>query len=390
MLSELESEKAKWPQELSYGANRVGNLEAAPPSFCCSSAPPYRILERLPGDPASAWGRRKSSGKSEVSAGTGLLGKVEKMCIIDATLRKGLHPDDNVVDVNIALPARYLTGPGETQKNLIVSFAPPSAGARFGQGSSSSHCAKIQLPKSIVSYFTISGAKYKRTEPDDWRRNEAKKKRTSGESYTSSSSGQVVAAKEFKQIKECCGKQCHAKFDRETQRDLFFVMYNAQSKEAQDSLLASYIERYITPIRSRVSIGGSRDRHHTWKYSLKNKGDPTDVCRSFLLKLFQISEKRIRIIQAKVAAGECFAEKRGTHGNQRKLYDDVYKLAIEHLELIPHRSSHYSANRSNRLYFENPSLNVLTLFTEFQRFYRQRTDKSLNMKFKTYLMVMTC
>ncbi|CAB0009914.1 unnamed protein product, partial [Nesidiocoris tenuis] len=36
-------------------------------------------------------------------------------------------PDDNVVDVNIALPARYLTGPGETQKNLIVLFLPASA-----------------------------------------------------------------------------------------------------------------------------------------------------------------------------------------------------------------------------------------------------------------------
>lgn len=56
----------------------------------------YRKVERLPGDPASAWGRRKSSGKSEVSAGTGLLGKVEKMCIIDATLRKGLRKEQSL------------------------------------------------------------------------------------------------------------------------------------------------------------------------------------------------------------------------------------------------------------------------------------------------------
>lgn len=96
-------------------------------------------------------------------------------------------------------------------------------------------------------------------------------------------------------------------------------------------------------------------------------GEKTNVCRSFFLNLYQISQKRIRIIQRNVCGGESFNEQRGRHSNRpHKLEQQIWDLAIAHLKTIPNRPSHYnSSSKTNKLYFDNPDLTIETLFEEF-------------------------
>ncbi|KAG8285295.1 hypothetical protein J6590_083143 [Homalodisca vitripennis] len=46
---------------------------------------------------------------------------------------------------------------------------------------------------------------------------------------------------------------------------------------------------------------------------------------------------------------------------------------MDHLQSIPHRGSHYTT-RTNRLYFDNPSLSPKILFSLFQEYYEEKSD----------------
>lgn len=110
-----------------------------------------------------------------------------------------------------------------------------------------------------------------------------------------------------------------------------------------------------------------------------------NVCRPFLLMLFQISEKRLRIIQQKVLAGECFNEKRGTHAYRpHKIDDEVWDLAKRHLALIPSRESQYCRQKSKKRYLENSYLNTKKLYESLAQYYRDTTSRDLNLHYKTY------
>lgn len=183
------------------------------------------------------------------------------------------------------------------------------------------------------------GSKYRPTNESNWKRNQDKLNRCSGKGYVTKS-GKEVPPKKLVAVTRCCNKNCFNKFSKEDQKNIFCSFYSLKTKELQDTYLAGTLK--LKGDVKRVTVDPKKLRLNTWVYSLKNNGIDFEVCRSFLLHLFSISEKRLRTIQNKVKEGETFLEKRGNHDNRpTKIKPDVWNLASAHLKSIPNRPSHY-------------------------------------------------
>lgn len=211
-----------------------------------------------------------------------------------------------------------------------------------------------------------------------------KKKRLSGETYVNTSNNDVPA-KTFRAVTECCNNKCYEIVNASKQGEVFNGFLKSETKSLQDVLLSNCMKVKDDSTNRKFIVDQKVKRVHTWVYTLKDGGVAKVVCRKFILQLFQISAKRIRVIQGKVAVNETFEEKRGSHTNRpHKINANVWDIAISHLQTIPHKKSHYGQQKSERLYFENPNLTVVELFRLFQSYFLETTGKKLKMAYKTY------
>lgn len=209
-----------------------------------------------------------------------------------------------------------------------------------------------------------------------------KKLRLSGETHHTTDGKSDKPKKTFSIVLNCCKVGCGNNINGNDQQTLFNQFYNSASKEQQDTLLAGFLKSHSAKTHE---VGASKKRDVIWKYLVKVHGTDNSVCRQFVLTLFQITEKRLRVIQQKVFSGDSFNEKRGTHANRPlKINDEVWEMAKSHLATIPSRESHYSRNKSKKRYFENPNLNTKKLYDDFVNYYRLNTGKPLKLHYKTY------
>jgi hypothetical protein len=210
-----------------------------------------------------------------------------------------------------------------------------------------------------------------------------KKKRLPGEQYVNTSS-KVVCGKTFAAVTECCNKKYCEKFTLDEQNDSFISFFNSGSKSLQDSFLASCVKVKDTKVK-RPTTDPKQNRVYTWTYILKTEGVVQEVCRKFIVQLFQVSMERVHVIQCKVTSNEGFEEKRGSHLNRsHKIDSNLWDLALVHLQTLPHRESHYRQQKSVRFCFENPNLTVVELFRLFQSYFLKNTGKQLKIAYKMY------
>lgn len=206
-----------------------------------------------------------------------------------------------------------------------------------------------------------------------------KANRNNGDSYVNTS-GNFVRSKSFQAVSKCCPKKCYEKV--ENQVELFNAFYDCGEKVEQDVYLAGCMT--AQPVK-RVGVNVKKNRELSWIYSVKFMGQMFVTCQTFLLNLYQITRKRLRIIQKKALEGDTFKDMRGCHSNRpNKVESSVWDLAKKHLESLPHKTSHYSRQKSSKLYFENPNLNVKILFQLFQSFYKESTGLSLKIGYRCY------
>lgn len=215
-----------------------------------------------------------------------------------------------------------------------------------------------------------------------WKRNVSKKNKQSGKGYVNSS-GVNVEKKTFKYIQQCCSKLCWRNISYDDQKRIFQQFYGLSDNATQNLFLNSCMNKQD---KKTQKIDCSTVIKNIWEYSISLSSGRVKLCRSFLLQVFQISEKRIRVVQNKGMQGlQSFSDNRGKHTNRpNKIDSSVWSMIDEHLQSIPHEKSHYSPGKSNRLYFENPSLNIKTLFDLFKDFYLEKTGRQVKMKYASY------
>lgn len=210
---------------------------------------------------------------------------------------------------------------------------------------------------------------------------ERKSKKVRGEKHLNTS-GNVVDAKQFNLVTACCNDKCCNIFSLQEQCNIFDFFYNGQDKSLQDSFLSSCMSKSGN---LQAKPNQKKPRLNTWAYSMKTDGVTQKVCQKFILSLFGISKKRLRVIQSKISDGVSFQERRGCHNNRpHKLKTDVLEVMTQHLESIPSDLSHYSAHKTTFKYFENPDLNVKILYEKFKDFYNEKTNTALRMSYVKY------
>lgn len=216
-----------------------------------------------------------------------------------------------------------------------------------------------------------------------WKRNVSKARKDSGKSYQNKN-GFVVEAKKLKSISKCCQKNCFQNVPMQDQATFFKSFWDIGNKDAQDQIVVHSLVP-CTPKR-RVVNSTFNERISSWKYKISVGCTTFDVCKNFFISLLQISPKRVRIIQQKLNAGQLtIKDMRGKHSNRpHKIKNMVWKMVDEHWASIPSSQSHYSLNKTKKLYYDNPDLNVKKLFELFKEYFKEKTGEDLQMKYETY------
>lgn len=133
------------------------------------------------------------------------------------------------------------------------------------------------------------------------------------------------------------------------------------------NLFNTYLARRMEKSENtNCKMNQKKARLNIWKYFVSVGGVKQDVCQTFILQLFQVSIKRLRIIQSKILLGDSFQEKRKSHNNHPyKLDESVLNLMKTHLQSFIQDKSHYCQQKTSLIYFEKTDLFVKSLYIIF-------------------------
>lgn len=109
----------------------------------------------------------------------------------------------------------------------------------------------------------------------------------------------------------------------------------------------------------RTLKAGSR-RSRTLLYSFEAK----QVCKKFFVGTLNLTDSAIESFVKKAATGD-FKDKRGMHGKQRKLDENLIVSIKSHIESFPSVESHYTRAKSSRLYLPS-NLNIAKMYHLFK------------------------
>lgn len=223
--------------------------------------------------------------------------------------------------------------------------------------------------------------RFRKTNNQKSRAEVRKIRRNKGEAYVSQK-GSVIREKTFKSVETCCRKNCKIFFDQAEQQCIFNQFWSLGEKSLQDTFLASCLRK--ENLKS-LSLKRTKKRNYIWYYHLlSNDAQKRPVCQDFLLKVLSVTQNRLRTVQKKIICSKPFADFRGKNADKRKIPDEVWKLAHEHLTKIPHKNAHYCQKKTNLKYFDNPMLTVKLLHQSFLEFYQEEKKKPLKLAYKTY------
>lgn len=142
-----------------------------------------------------------------------------------------------------------------------------------------------------------------------WLQNDRKRKRQSGQSYTSKK-GKVVKERRVLPVSCACHNKCGEQFTEEERGTVNAEYWKLADYAKQCRYLKSVV--HISNCKRTLTSGDSR-RSKTLKYTLNSKV----VCKAFFLATLNLSSGAISVLTKKVSVGDC-EDQRGRHSNHRK------------------------------------------------------------------------
>ncbi|KAJ8893809.1 hypothetical protein PR048_006410 [Dryococelus australis] len=171
----------------------------------------------------------------------------------------------------------------------------------------------------------------------------------------------AISAKIFASVTRCYTSKCFKMFSAKQQNIIFTDFWSIGGKQKQDTLLVSNIEKEVT--RSANDP----------KSSVKVDGKSHKTCKNFLLQNLQVSESQMKTVLGEVNLGNVSPqENMGKHDNRpSKIGNHIWEMVREHWDMFPSKNSHYGRTKSERKYFDDPTLNVMKMYKSFQFFCEQ-------------------
>lgn len=178
---------------------------------------------------------------------------------------------------------------------------------------------------------------------EEWSKNQAKRRRDSGQEYVAVKSKVLKAAARVGE--PCnCPKSCFDAVGAHHVQQMFDEYWGLASHNSQSSYLASRVTRKDV---ARRYAGPDSKRSVTYEYSVVADSKDVVICKKAFYSIHGISKKRVENVVAKVGTtGIAPVDKRGKASSSNRTPDEVEQLVKEHILSLPTCSSHYSRAKS--------------------------------------------
>lgn len=222
-----------------------------------------------------------------------------------------------------------------------------------------SHISSSKNAQTKEKQIYTKTSRKRQRNPGEWKKKKAANRREAGESYISYK-GNVIPAKSIKMGILChdkCRLNCTNTFTEEIRESILKSFYKL-NVDAKNALLFNNIEK--VPIK-RTRKGAVKHKSSSYKYMVTSGGVRIRVCKKALANLYQISLKKIEIIQTKIKSGATAPQpdKRGKHNvRPNKTSEDIKASVIEHILKFPAEESHYSRHCNMHKKYLSPLLSV--------------------------------
>lgn len=245
---------------------------------------------------------------------------------------------------------------------------------------------KRQNVKKKIFQLKEKTSKKRLRNPDQWIRRKAAVLRARGEEYLSQR-GKVMPKKEINSAllcKEKCRLHCSDKFLLEDRKAIFEKYYSLDIN-AKNSLLFKSIN--IKPVaRHRANV--KKEKTYSYTYSITFNRKTEMICRGALCSLYQISRKKIELMQRTLQKGNNAPtpDKRGQHTNRpHKIKEDVIACIMDHIKKFPSEESHYSRNRNCHKKYLSPLLNMTAMHKMYiEECENRKLDNSFKVTLSSY------
>lgn len=207
-----------------------------------------------------------------------------------------------------------------------------------------------------------------------------KKKVNSGEEYLTATN-KVVSARAIRGV---CGKacrlQCPSKISVHEQNGIHRSYWRLTDHALQRNFIVANSSQVIP--KYRLNTEGSKRGYNTAYYFTVGE-EKIRVCKDYFMKTLDIGDKFIRNAFKKLdRSGVLEKERRGSHGNQRKISEAVKNDIRNHIRSFPRIESHYLRAQSSREYLDGSLTlsEMYPLYTQHQKLLGKNVLKNVCMK----------
>lgn len=231
-------------------------------------------------------------------------------------------------------------------------------------------------PNNAAVGRTIKTRKRKRNETA-WNINRKKLLRNSGKAY-SGRKNKPHTQRSVKPYEHTCRYKCSQSISEEERRDIFQRFYALADYDLQNSFISSCIRK--RSVKRKRNDATTNKQFSTEIYFLNKR-----VCKMFFLKTLDISNKRFTTVCAKTdSIGICAKDQRGT-GLGRKMEPARRTLVMEHIQMFPKYTSHYSRKSNLNTRYLSPELNVKKMFSLYKEYCTEKDATPVKESYYRYI-----
>lgn len=199
------------------------------------------------------------------------------------------------------------------------------------------------------SYVKKSKKRVARVE--EWLSNKAKKLRNTGKSYISrSKTKKIIPARSLKPpCGDKCKMECSTKIHEDCRKKIFANYWGLGDITLQRNFINSSTKAIVPAFRFS---GKEKPRGYNNAYYFDVDNEKIRVCKKFFMNTLDINDRVIRTVFQKRDLGFIEIEKRGKHGNHKKVDESIKQAVRDHINSIPRIDSHYIRKNSSREYID--------------------------------------
>lgn len=198
-------------------------------------------------------------------------------------------------------------------------------------------------------------SKKRKRNPDKHKRNIIRSSKVKGVEHTNWKGDLVQKRVTGERCK--CRLKCFSLFDEDDQVNILSRFNNLSSKDEQDILLQSLIEKHDKKAH-RPRQDNPKSRQCSFKYFVLKQGSKINVCKQAYISLHGISAGRVRRLCDLLFQGCLPKDKRGMNEKANVIKPEICKAIHEHILSFPVKNTHYGGKQIKYL---DSRLNVKTM-----------------------------